>query len=269
MTRRGEISRRHFVTTASFAMIASAVRGQSASRAPLTSVKALVFDTFGTVVDWRSSVIAEGEKLGREKHLDVDWAKFADRWRAGYGPSMDRVRKGEIPWTKLDALHRGTLDKLLVEFHVIGLSEAEKDHFNRAWHRLKPWPDAVQGLTRLKTKYIIAPLSNGNISLMTDLAKFGGLPWDCILGAELARHYKPDREVYQSAADFLDLAPGQIVMVAAHQGDLRAARGVGLKTAFVPRPLEFGPAGKPDPTPDPSFDLVATNFIDLAAKLGT
>ncbi len=262
------VSRRDFLQAGAFAVMATGVRGQ-AIKPQLTSVKALVFDTFGTVVDWRSSVIAEGQRLGKEKHLDVDWAKFADAWRAGYGPSMDRVRKGEVPWTKLDVLHRGTLDKLLADFHVTGLSEAEKDHFNRAWHRLRPWPDAVRGLTRLKTRYIIAPLSNGNISLMTDLAKFAGLPWDCILGAELAKHYKPDREVYQSAADFLDLAPNEIVMVAAHQGDLRAARSVGLKTAFVPRPLEYGPAAKPDLTPDPSFDIVAPDFNDLATQLGT
>jgi len=262
-------SRRSFLETASFAMMASAARGQSSTRPQPGSVKALVFDTFGTVVDWRSSVIAEGQLLGKEKHLEVDWTKFADAWRAGYGPSMDRVRKGEIPWTKLDALHRGTLDKLLVDFHVTGLSETEKDHLNRAWHRLRPWPDAVRGLTRLKTRYIIAPLSNGNVSLMTNLAKFGGLPWDCILGAELAKHYKPDREVYQSAADILDLEPNQVVMVAAHKGDLRAAAGVGLKTAFVPRPLEFGPAGKPDLTPDPSFSVVAADFNDLAGQLGT
>jgi 2-haloacid dehalogenase len=243
-------------------------QGSRPVKPALTNVKALVFDTFGTVVDWRSSVIAEGRQLGQEKHLQVDWAKFADAWRAGYAPSMDRVRKGELPWTKLDVLHRGILDKLLVDFKVGGLSEAEKEHFNRAWHRLKPWPDAVAGLTRLKTRYIIAPLSNGNVSLMTELAKFGGLPWDCILGAELAKHYKPDREVYQSAADFLDLPPNQIIMVAAHQGDLRAAGGVGLKTAFVPRPLEYGPDRKVDSTPDPSFDLVATDFNDLAAQLG-
>ena len=272
MTPRAKVSRRTFLETSSFAMIASGrvvAGGQGSIKPQLASVKALVFDTFGTVVDWRSSVIAEGQQLGKQKHLDVDWTKFADTWRAGYGPSMDRVRKGEVPWTKLDALHRGTLDKLLVDFHVTGLSEAEKDHHNRAWHRLRPWPDAVRGLTRLKTRYIIAPLSNGNVSLMTNLAKFGGLPWDCILGAELAKHYKPDREVYQSAADFLDLAPNQIVMVAAHKGDLRAAGAVGLKTAFVPRPLEFGPTGKPDVTPDPSFDIVATDFNDLAAQLGT
>jgi len=268
MSHQHDLSRRHFLAAGAFAMIGSTVRSQSGVKPQLASVRALVFDVFGTVVDWRSSVIAEGQRLGTEKHIDADWTKFADAWRAGYGPSLDRVRKGEVPWTKLDALHRGTLDKLLADFHIAGLSEADKDHFNRAWHRLKAWPDAVSGLTRLKAKYIIAPLSNGNLSLMTDLAKFAGLPWDCILGAELARHYKPDREVYQSAADFLDLAPAQIVMVAAHQGDLRAARGVGLRTAFVPRPLEFGPAARPDLTPDPSFDLVATDFNDLAQQLG-
>jgi 2-haloacid dehalogenase len=262
------ISRRDLLKAGSITMFSSTVRGQSTAKPQLTPVTALVFDTFGTVVDWRSSVIAEGQRLGNDKHIDADWTKFADAWRAGYAPSMDRVRKGEIPWTKLDALHRATLDRLLADFHITGLTEADKDHFNRAWHRLKPWPDAVSGLTRLKAKYIIAPLSNGNLSLMTDLAKFAGLPWDCILGAELARHYKPDREVYQSAADFLDLPPAQIVMVAAHQGDLRAARGVGLKTAFVPRPLEFGPDAKPDLTPDPSFDVVAADFNDLARQLG-
>src|SRR5262245_5722904 len=260
--------RREFLAAGVFAMIGGTMRGQSPGKPQLASVKALVFDVFGTVVDWRSSVIAEGQRLGEEKHIEADWTKFADAWRAGYGPSMDRVRNGQVPWMKLDTLHRGTLDRLLTEFHITGLNEADKDHFNRAWHRLKPWPDTVGGLTRLKAKYIIAPLSNGNLSLMTDLAKFAGLPWDCILGAELARHYKPDREVYQSAADFLDLPPNQIVMVAAHQGDLRAARGVGLKTAFVPRPLEFGPAARPDLTPDPSFDIVATDFNDLAQQPG-
>src|SRR5579872_3088513 len=162
-----------------------------------TDVKALVFDTFGTVVDYRSSVIAEGESLGKAKTLIVDWPKFADAWRSGYAPAMNRVRSGDLPWTKLDDLHRAVLDRLLVEYQISGLSEPEIDHFNRAWHRLKPWPDAVPGLTRLKRKFIIAPLSNGNVSLMTDLAKLAGLPWDVILGAELAHHYKPDREVYQ------------------------------------------------------------------------
>jgi 2-haloacid dehalogenase len=236
--------------------------------APRVSPKALVFDVFGTVVDWRSSVAAEVQQLAKRKGLSVDGEKFADAWRAGYGPSMNRVRTGELPWTKLDALHRMTLDRILGEFNVPNLTDAEKDTLNRAWHRLRPWPDTVAGLTRLKKKFIIAPLSNGNISLMTDLARHAGLPWDCILGAELARHYKPDREVYQSAADFLDLATGEVMMVAAHLGDLRAAKAVGLQTAFVARPLEYGPAGKPDLAPDASVDVAAKDFNDLAGRLG-
>jgi 2-haloacid dehalogenase len=244
-------------------------QGQSAggSKPELTSVKALVFDTFGTVVDWRTSVTQEVEQLAKKKGFK-DGAKFADAWRAGYAPSMNRVRTGELPWTRLDALHRMILDKILVDFGITGLSEGEIATLNHAWHRLRPWPDAVSGLTRLKKRFIIAPLSNGNIALMTNLAKYGGLPWDCILGAELARHYKPDREVYQSAADFLDLKVDQVMMVAAHLGDLRAAKGVGLRTAFVPRPHEYGSGGKPDLQADSSVDLPATDFNDLAQKLG-
>jgi 2-haloacid dehalogenase len=252
------------------AMVMAAARAgaepQRGGSAPI--VKALVFDTFGTVVDWRSSVAREVDALAKRKGAPIDGAKFADAWRAGYGPSMNRVRSGELPWTKLDALHRMTLDKILVDFKLAGLSEEEKDTLNRAWHRLTPWPDAVAGLTRLKKKYIIAPLSNGNISLMTDLAKFAGLPWDVILGAELAKHYKPDREVYQSAADILDLKPADVMMVAAHLGDLRAAKAVGLRTAFVTRPKEFGPEGKPDLKADGIADLSATDFNDLARQLG-
>jgi 2-haloacid dehalogenase len=271
-------SRREFLRTGAAAMIGAdltarraaasgaAQSGGSNSRFP--SVKALVFDTFGTVVDWRSSVTQEVEALAKRKGLTLDGAKFADAWRAGYGPSMDRVRTGELPWTKLDRLHRMTLDKILVDFGVTGLSETEIDSLNRAWHRLRPWPDAVPGLTRLKKRFIIAPLSNGNISLMTDMAKHAGLPWDCILGAELAHHYKPDREVYQSAADFLDLATGEIMMVAAHLGDLRAAKAAGLRTAFVVRPLELGPNGKPDLKADSNVDLSVKDFNDLASQLG-
>ena len=245
-------------------------RGQTSTGAnPVAAaVKALVFDTFGTVVDWRTSVAQEVEDLARRKGLKIDGAKFADAWRAGYAPSMNRVRTGELPWTKLDALHRMTLDRLLKEFGVAGWSEGEIAALNRAWHRLRPWPDAVAGLARLKRRFIIAPLSNGNISLMTDLAKHASLPWDCILGAELARHYKPDREVYQSAADFLDLTPGDVMMVAAHSGDLRAAKGVGLKTAFVTRLDEFGSNGKPDRQADSAVDVSATDFNDLARQLG-
>jgi 2-haloacid dehalogenase len=246
-----------------------AMAGQrGAGPAEGVSVKALVFDTFGTVVDWRSSVTREVQELAKRKGATVDAATFADAWRAAYGPSMNRVRTGELPWTKLDALHRMSLEKILVEFKLPALTETEKDTLNRAWHRLQPWPDAVGGLTRLKKKFIIAPLSNGNISLMTDLAKHSGLPWDCILGAELVRHYKPDREVYLSAAEILDLNIDEVMMVAAHLGDLHAAKALGLRTAFVPRPLEFGPDGKPDLQPDASVDVAANDFRELADRLG-
>jgi len=251
------------------AIASSIAQAGARSRPQQTSVKALVFDTFGTVVDWRTSVTQEVEGLAKRKGLTLDGAKFADAWRAGYAPSMNRVRTGELPWTKLDRLHRMILDKILIDFGVAGLSEAETDMLNRAWHRLRPWPDAVSGLTRLKKRFIIAPLSNGNISLMTDLAKHSGLPWDCILGAELVRHYKPDREVYQSAADILDVKPSDVMMVAAHLGDLRAAKGVGLRTAFVARPLEYGPNGTPDLKADSSVDVSAKDFNDLAGQLGT
>jgi 2-haloacid dehalogenase len=228
--------------------------------------EALVFDVFGTVVDWRSTIIREGEALGRRKNLDVDWAAFADAWRGRYAPSMDRVRHGEIPWTKLDDLHRTSLEELLSEFGIEGLTEEEKDHLNRVWHRLEPWPDAVEGLTRLKEHYVIAPLSNGNVALLVNMAKRTGLPWDLILSAELVRHYKPDPEAYLMAPELLSLHPDQVMMVAAHTDDLHAARKNGLKTAYVPRPLEFGPGREPDP-PDPSFDLVVNDFIELARKL--
>jgi 2-haloacid dehalogenase len=229
--------------------------------------RALVFDVFGTVVDWHSAVVRDGEALGREKHLDVDWAAFADAWRSRYAPSMDRVRRGEIPWTKLDDLHRASLDELLDELGIEDLTNAEKDRFNKVWHRLDPWPDAVEGLTRLKRRYVIAPLSNGNVALLTHMAKRAGLPWDLILSAELAHHYKPDPETYLMAPELLDLRPAQVMMVAAHVGDLRAARENGLRTAYVPRPLEFGPDREADP-PDPRFDLVAKDFVELAEKLG-
>jgi 2-haloacid dehalogenase len=238
-----------------------------AQRAAL-NVKALVFDVFGTVVDWRRSVARDVAALARRKGVAVDAEKFADAWRAGYGPSMNRVRTGELPWTRLDDLHRMTLEKILVDFGITTLSDAEKNDLNHAWHRLEPWPDSVAGLTRLKKRYTIAPLSNGNIALMTDLAKHAGLPWDAILGAELARHYKPDREVYESAATILDLPRDQVMMVAAHLGDLRAAKATGLRTAFVARPLEYGPNGKPDLKPDASVDLTAKDFNDLASQLG-
>ena len=230
--------------------------------------KALVFDVFGTVVDWRTSITREVEDLARRKGFRVDAAKFADAWRAGYMPSMNRVRSGELPWTKLDDLHRMTLERVLAEFGVSGLSESDKTSLNQAWHRLDPWPDAVSALTRLKRKFIIAPLSNGNIALITNMAKRAGLPWDCVLGAELVRHYKPDPEVYRSAVELLGLRANEVVMVAAHLRDLHAAKAEGLRTAFVVRPDEFGPNGDADLTPDESVDIPAASFDDLASQLG-
>ena len=230
-------------------------------------LRALTFDVFGTVVDWRGSIILEGEVLGAAKGLKVDWARFADAWRAGYAPAMDRVRRGELPWTKLDHLHRMILDTLLDDFTITALSEAEKDHLNRVWHRLQPWPDAIEGLTRLRRRFILATLSNGNVALLVNMAKHAGLPWDCILSAELAHRYKRDPEVYRLAAELLDLRPEQILMVAAHQDDLQAARQVGFRTAFVRRPLEYGPEATPDLTTDPSFDGVVDDFHALADRL--
>ena len=233
----------------------------------VSQVKALVFDVFGTVVDWRGSVIREGEELGREKNLNVNWAAFADAWRERYAPSMDRVRRGEIPWTNLDTLHRTSLEELLDEFGIEGLTQEEKDHLNKAWHRLDPWPDSVPGLTRLKARYIISTFSNGNVALLSNMAKRAGLPWDLILSAELVRHYKPDPEIYLMVPDLLDLRPEEVMLVAAHPNDLRAAQTHGLRTAYVPRPLEHGPGGESEP-PDPSFVLVADDFVELAKKLG-
>jgi 2-haloacid dehalogenase len=228
------------------------------------TAKALLFDVFGTVVDWRGSIIAEGAASG----IDLDWAAFADRWREGYAPAMERVRRGELAWTKLDVLHRMILDDLLREFRVEGLTEEQVDRWNRVWHRLKPWPDSVAGLTRLKKKYIIAPLSNGNVSLLTNMAKMSGLPWDLILSAELAKHYKPDREVYLTAIDLLELRAEETMMVAAHSNDLKAARACGMLTAFLYRPDEFGPARRADSARAGEFDVVAGNMADLASQLG-
>src|SRR5215468_9536818 len=234
------------------------------SAKPAVMPKALVFDTFGTVVDWRGSVIEEGTALGKSKHFEIDWPSFADRWRAGYAPAMERVRKGELPWTKLDDLHRMILDELLSEFRMIpSLTDGEKDHLNRVWHRLKPWPDSVPGLRRLKRKFTIAPLSNGNVALLSNMAKQAGLPWDLILSAELAKHYKPDRETYLMAVDLLGLKPDQVMMVAAHINDLDAARSFGLKTGFVYRPNEYGPMRQADKASPGQFDLVAKDLLDL------
>ncbi|MBB2769826.1 haloacid dehalogenase type II [Mycolicibacterium monacense] len=233
----------------------------------MTSVSVLAFDVFGTVVDWRSSVIAQLEEFGRAHGVDADWAAFADAWRAGYVPSMDRVRRGELPWTRLDDLHRMTLVDLLAAEHI-SVGDEAVDELTRAWHRLDPWPDSVAGLTRLKRRYVITPLSNGNVSLLTNMAKRAGLPWDCVLSAELFRHYKPDPEAYLGCADLLDVAPDELMLVAAHRSDLRAAREAGLRTAYVSRPLEYGPGRQVRMPAEGEFDVLASDFLDLADQLG-
>lgn len=234
----------------------------------MTEPKALCFDVFGTVVDWRSGVARDAAELGRRKGIERDWTAFADAWRARYQPAMEVIRSGRRGFVKLDVLHRENLEEVLRAFDITGLSEEEKDWLNRAWHRLDPWPDAVEGLTRLKRKFILATLSNGNIALMVNMAKRAGLPWDVILGAEVARAYKPRPEAYLNAADCLGLSPGECLMVAAHNGDLAAAGAVGFQRAFVSRPLEHGPGQATDLAPEQPFEYVAKDFLDLADKLG-
>ena len=237
-------------------------------RNPIDAVKALTFDVFGTVVDWRGGIIAEGRAVGRDKGIEADWEAFAEAWRGKYQPSMARVRDGEVPWTNLDRLHRASLDELLEEFGIEGLDEPDKNALNRAWHRLPPWPDSVEGLTLLKRKYILATLSNGNVALLVNMARNVGLPWDAILGAEVARHYKPQPQAYLVTAELLDLAPHECMMVAAHNGDLVAAAALGFRTAFVPRPVEHGPDQQTDLRAEHDFDIVCESFIDLAGQLG-
>lgn len=231
-------------------------------------VRALLLDVFGTVVDWRNAIIREGEILNRSHDLDVDWARFADRWRAMYQPAMEQVRSGARPWTVLDTLHRESLDILVDEFGLQVLDEHQRDHLNRVWHRLDPWPDSVQGLARLKRRYIIAPLSNGNVSLLVNMARHAGLPWDVILGAEIAGHYKPQPEAYLAAARLLDLAPAQCMMVAAHNDDLEAAAGLGFRTAFIARPSEYGPGQEKDLAASGDWDFSVNGIDELADALG-
>jgi 2-haloacid dehalogenase len=234
----------------------------------MTQPRALAFDVFGTVVDWRSSIIRELEEFGRTHGAQQDWPAFADNWRAGYAPAMDRVRRGDLPWTRIDDLHRMILVDLLAGAGIAA-SDQDIDELNRAWHRLDPWPDTVGGLTRLKEKFIITTLSNGNMSLLTNMAKRAGLPWDCVISAELFYHYKPDRQAYLGCADLLDVPPDELMLVAAHPSDLRAARDAGLMTAYVDRLLEFGPNRPAQRVEDGEFNYTATDFLNLADQLGT
>jgi 2-haloacid dehalogenase len=232
------------------------------------TVQALVFDTYGTVVDWRDSVLAELAAFGAARGLDVDWTAFLTEWYAGYRSGMDRVNSNEWPWTTVEALYRRRLEEILPRFDLHGVGEDDLTRLTQVWWRLQPWPDAVPGLRRLRAHYILSPLSNGSFAGMVHLAKYAGLPWDCIITAENARRYKPRPEVYRTAVRLLGLRPAEVMLVAAHNYDLAAARACGLATAFVPRPTEHGPGQTTDLAPDADWDVVAADFLDLAHQLG-
>jgi 2-haloacid dehalogenase len=232
-----------------------------------SSVKALIFDVFGTVVDWRTSIARESELVLKPKGYALDWLAFADAWRDEYQPAMEEVRSGKIPFSKLDVLHRRNLEAILPRFKVSGLDEPIMMHLNKAWHRLDGWPDSAPGLQRLHKKFLIAPCSNGNISLMCGIARRNDFPWDAILGAEVAGDYKPKPVVYLKSADAFDCAPHECVMVAAHSNDLAAAAAQGLKTAHVARPNEKGP-GKGEAGPSVPVDIAVNSFVELAEKMG-
>ena len=229
-------------------------------------LRALVFDVFGTLVDWRGSIAREARELLAPRGVSVDWHGFADAWRAQYQPAMEEVRSGKIPFSKLDVLHRRNLEVVLKEFAIHDLDEAARVHLNLAWHRLDAWPDVAPGLQRLRERFRIAPCSNGNVSLMVDLARRNGLPWDAILGAEFARDYKPKVVVYQQAAVAFDCEPAQVLMVAAHSNDLAAAAAAGLRTAHIARPDEKGP-GRGEHGPSVAVDFAARDLLDLADQL--
>jgi 2-haloacid dehalogenase len=234
------------------------------SSSPLSAAKIVAFDVFGTVVDWHGSIACEIDAM----QLGIGGDEFALAWRAGYKPAMQRVMSGELGWTRIDDLHRMILDQILEKFGIMNLSEAQKIHLNKVWHRLNPWPDSVEGLTRLKSRYMICSLSNGNIGLLADMAKHAGLPWDCILSAEVFRAYKPDPSTYLGVAKTFDVAPHEVMLAAAHQDDLDAARACGLLTAYIERPLEFGASQPKDVSPSPRNTLHANSIVALAEQLG-
>ena len=229
-----------------------------------TKPKVIAFDIFGTVVDWHGSISAEVQKL----NLPVDANAFATAWRKGYQPAMARVRSGELPWTKIDALHRMILDDILNDFAITSLKESEKQDLNLVWHRLNPWPDTMRGLTQLKSQFTIVTLSNGNLSLLAHMAKHGSLPWDLILSAEVFKHYKPDPETYLGVAEIFDLQPHEVMLAAAHKDDLLAAHHCGLQTAFIERPFEYGRDHIRQDLHHESFtNYHAKDILDLAAQL--
>ena len=231
-------------------------------------IEALLFDVFGTVVDWRTSLVRQLESFGHENGFAADWAVLADDWRAEYEPAMKAVREGQRAWISLEQLHRESLDKLLARHELTSLSDAHRQHLVLGWHFLDPWPDSVAGLTRLRRKHIVGTLSNGGVRLLTDMARYAGLPWDVILSSDLFRQYKPDPSVYRGAATLLDTAPGNIMLVAAHNYDLAAARSHGFRTAFVARSTEYGPRQAKDFKAEADWDLVVADLEELAARLG-
>src|SRR5579872_471689 len=234
---------------------------------PMLGVKALFFDVFGTLVDWRASVAREAEKILSPHGYQLDWIAFADAWRGEYQPGMEEVRSGKLPFSKLDVLHRHNLQRLLPRFGLQNLSDEVLDDMTLVWHRLDAWPDVPAALARLKRKFWLAPVSNGNISLMVDLARRNNFPWDAILGSEIAGDYKPKPRVYLAAAEALDLPPAECMMVAAHTFDLKAAAAIGMRTAHIARPNERGP-GKGEAAPAEPMDIAASSLEDLAEKLG-
>jgi 2-haloacid dehalogenase len=232
------------------------------------AVEVLLFDVFGTVVDWRTSLQRWLDQFGRTHNLQADWTGLVDDWRAAYQPSLGRVREGERPYVTLDVLHRESLDALLPRYGLSGVPEKDRQQVARAWRWLDPWPDVVAGLTRLKRRYVIGTLSNGGVGLLTDLAKFAAMPWDAVLSADLFRHYKPDAAVYLGSAELLGRPTGALMLVAAHNYDLAAARSHGYRTAFVARPTEYGPRKKADSAPEDAWDYVVTSLEELAEKMG-
>jgi 2-haloacid dehalogenase len=234
----------------------------------LQNVKALLFDTWGTLVDWRSSILGELQTLGRQKGLALDWEGFLTEWHNAYGPAKEQVNSGKRPWTTIEAFYREALDALLAKHKVSGLTEQEIAWLNRAWTRTRPWPDTVPGMAVLRQRYILAPLSNASFAWLIDIARFAGLPFDCILSAQNAHCYKPGPEVYLTALELLDRTPEQVMLVAAHNYDLAAAHTLGLRTGFIPRPQEHGPHQTRDLRPEQDWDVIAEDMIDLAKKMG-
>jgi len=235
------------------------------------NVKAVLFDTFGTVVDWRGSITRMGEQIAKKKGIkDINWETFANAWRAGYKPGMAKVQSGERPWTSIDVIHRERLDQILIDFGIAKMfTEKDKIDLTLFWHRLDPWPDSLPGLLRLKQLYLIGPLSNGSLPLLSSMAKRAGIPWDFILSSDTFKAYKPDIKIYQGSIELLGLKPGEVMMAAAHNDDLKAARSAGMVTAYVNRPYEYGPGQSKDIEATEDWEIITDNIIGIADAMGS